>query len=172
MHISWDAARVGITGEELWRLVLETDPRIYLHGSTGGRRTPGDSSITVMPKMMMPGDEKVVADRLYEVLSKPPQISRPAEETGEPAKIAGQWNVRLEFRRGSADHALFLEQDGGNLTGTHHGDVMAGDLRGTVKGNQVNIRSSFRYEGTRLDYDFEGRVANGAIRGTVGMGEY
>ena len=74
--------------------------------------------------------------------------------------------------RGSASHALFLEQDGENLSGTHRGDLLAGDLRGAVAGSQVRFRSSFKYEGTRLNYDFDGRLENGKLAGVIDMGEY
>jgi hypothetical protein len=36
----------------------------------------------------------------------------------------------------------------------------------------VRFRSSFPYEGTRLSYQFDGRIENGALAGTVDMGEY
>ncbi|MBI3697827.1 MAG: hypothetical protein HY238_23720, partial [Acidobacteria bacterium] len=172
LRIAWDAARVGLTGEEVEKLLYEGEPRIVLGGSSGGRRGNGESSVTIMPYMMMPGDDKIAAARLHQVLSRPPQITRAAEERGQPANVAGQWNLRLEFVRGSADHALFLEQDGENLSGTHHGDVLAGDLRGTVAGSTVRFRSSFKYEGTRLGYNFEGRAENGRLSGAVDMGEY
>ncbi len=173
LRISWDAARVGITGDELEKYVYENEPRIVLGGSSGGMRGGnGESSISINPYMMMPGEDKVVAARLYEVLSKPPQITRAPEPSGQPAAVAGQWNVRLEFNRGAADHLLFLEQDGENLTGTHKGDLLSGDLRGTVKANEVRVRSSFRYEGTRIGYSFEGKLENGVLAGTVSMGEY
>ena len=73
---------------------------------------------------------------------------------------------------GGAVEPRRLEQDGENVSGTHHGDVLAGDLRGTVAGGVVRFRSSFKYEGTRLGYDFQGRAENGRLSGTVDMGEY
>ena len=78
----------------------------------------------------------------------------------------------MQFVRGAADHGLFLEQEGANLTGTHKGDLLAGDLRGSVEGEHVRFRSSMRYEGTRLGYDFQGRLENGKLAGTVDLGEY
>ncbi len=171
LRISWDAARVGLHADELEKILYESDPRIVLGGSTGSRRSTAESSITIMPYMMIPGDEKVVAARLHEVLSKPPQKSSPPPETA-PVSLAGQWNVRLEFVRGSADHGFFLEQDGDTLTGAHRGDILTGDLRGSVEGSAVRFRSSMRYEGTRLSYDFEGRLEDGKLAGSVDLGEY
>jgi L-seryl-tRNA(Ser) seleniumtransferase len=170
LRIAWDAARVGITGPQLEKVLYEGDPRIVLGGS-GGRRGETESSITIMPYMMIPGDEKVAAERIYQVLSKPPQFPR-TPEPGAPVMVTGQWDLRLEFVQGSADHGLFLEQEGTAVTGTHQGDLLAGDLRGAVEGDRVWFRSSLRYEGTRLGYDFEGRLENGTLSGTVDLGEY
>jgi hypothetical protein len=106
------------------------------------------------------------------VLSKPPKFQNPPRPEGEPASVAGQWQARLEFTRGSAIHTLILEQDGGKLVGTHHGEYVSGDLAGTVAGNQVHFRSSQKIQGTRLFYEFLGTVENGKIAGDVNLGEY
>jgi len=172
MRISWDGARLGITGQELEKVLLDTDPRIILGGASGSRRTGMASSLTIMPYMMIPGDEKVVGERLYALLSKPPKIDVPAPPSGAPANVGGQWDAHLEFVRGSADHVLILEQQGSELVGTHRGDILSGDLRGTVEGNEVRFRSSHRYEGTRLGYDFTGQVNGDSMQGTVGLDEY
>jgi hypothetical protein len=156
----------------LEKLLWDTEPRIAIGGSSGQWGSAQESSITIMPYMMMPGDDKIAASRIHQLLSKPPQITRESEEKGQPEAVAGQWNVRLEFVRGSADHRLFLEQDGGNLTGTHRTTTLMADLQGDVRGNRVRFRSSFPYEGTRLNYQFDGRVEHGALAGTVDMGEY
>jgi L-seryl-tRNA(Ser) seleniumtransferase len=122
--------------------------------------------------MMIPGDEKIVADRLLAVLSKPPKIEPVKTAGGPPASLAGQWDLRLEFNRDFADHTLVFEQQDTTLVGTHRGEFVTGDLRGTVSGNAVRFRSSQKIEGTRLSYDFTGEVSGENMRGTVEMGEY
>lgn len=171
LRINWDAAERGITGAELEKLLFEGDPRIVLGGSTGDRRWGGASSITIMPYMMMPGDAEVVAERIASVLARPPRYEAPAP-AGAPVQISGQWNARLEFVLGSAEHRLIFEQDGGTIVGTHIGEMLSGDLRGFVEGDRVYFRSSQRYEGTRLQFDFEGRLEGETLRGTVGLDEY
>ena len=49
-----------------------------------------------------------------------PSIS--AQPEGQPVNVSGQWEVKLDFMRGSVNHSLVLEQDGGKLMGTHHGE--------------------------------------------------
>ena len=172
MVIKWDAAKLGITGQEVEKLLLAGSPRIIVGGSSGGRRDKAASSITIMPYMMMPGDERLAAGRINSLLAKPPKIDRPERPTGQPADVDGQWEVQLDYVYGSAQHAVVFEQKGGELVGTHQGDILAGDLSGTVEGNEIRFRSSHRIEGTRLGYDFTGAVDGGIIRGTVDLGEY
>jgi uncharacterized pyridoxal phosphate-dependent enzyme len=154
LEIHWDAAGLGITGQELFDTLMNSDPRIILAGARGNRRFGMASSATIMPYMMTPGDEKIAAERLYALLSKPPRFETPERPSGAPANVAGQWDVHLEFVRGEADHVLLFEQKEGELVGTHTGDILAGDLRGSVEGNNVRFRSSHRFEGTRLVYCF------------------
>jgi L-seryl-tRNA(Ser) seleniumtransferase len=174
LQVQWDAAKVGIGGAEVMKLLEDGDPRIILAGAGGGGRGGSGSSnasISIMPYMMMPGDDKVVARRLYEVLSKPPRTEA-AEKKAPSVDISGQWDVKLEFVYGSAEHGFVFEQKGGELAGTHAGEFLGSDLRGTVEGDQVRFRSSHRYEGTRIGYEFSGHATADRIEGTVGLGEY
>jgi seryl-tRNA(Sec) selenium transferase len=172
LRILWDGGTLGITGTEVAKLLLDTEPRIVLAGGTGTR--PGDmaSTVTVTPWMMMPGDEKLVAERLVAVISKPPRFENPAEPQGTPAAVQGQWDLLITFERGSALHTLSIEQNRNSLVGTHRGEYVEGDLAGTVAADQVQFHSSQKMEGTRLTWDFKGRVSADAMQGTVNMGEY
>jgi len=170
--IHWDGARLGITGQEMSKLLLDTEPRIVLGGARGSRPQRMESLISITPYMMTAGDDKVVAERLYAVLSRPPRMEAPSVPSGEPANVAGQWETHVEFLRGSAQHTLVLEQKGMDLVGTHHGEVLSGDLKGTVAANTVDFRTSHKYEGTHLSYEFTGTVNGDTMEGKVNLGEY
>lgn len=172
LRIRWDAQQLGITGQEVFDTLYEGNPRIILAGSSGDRLSNMPSSVTIMPYMMMPGDEKIAAEKLHAVLSHPPRVQPPERPSGAPANIAGQWRFHLEFVRGEAEHVVVFEQKDNQLVGTHMGDILSGDLRGVVEGSQVRFRSSHRYEGTRLGYEFTGTVEGEVMRGTVGLQEY
>ena len=172
LRIRWEGAAVGITGSEVAKQLLDNEPRIVVAGGTGFRPNRMESTVTITPYMMMPGDEKVVADRLYAVLSKPPQIEAPKPPQGDTVSVNGQWNVHIEYTRGSADHIVHLEQTGTSIVGTHRGEFLTGDLMGSVAGNEVRFHSSHKFEGTRLSYDFAGRLAGDTLQGSVDMGEY
>jgi L-seryl-tRNA(Ser) seleniumtransferase len=173
LQISWDHAKVGITGQEISKLLLDSEPRIVLASASGTRGQGTTSSISVVPYQMSPGDEKVIATRLYALLSKPPKMEAPpAPPQGQPANVAGQWEVTLNFIRGSAKHSLVLEQNGGQLQGTHHGEFASGDLAGSVAANSVRFQSSYATEGQRVSYQFTGTADGAKMSGTVALGEY
>jgi len=164
LTIQWEQG-LGITAPEIAKILLDTEPRIVLARATG-------TSIQIVPYQMSAGDENVIADRLYALLSKPPKVERPKPPQGSPATVAGQWDVQLDFNYGSAHHTVILEQEGSRLMGTHHGEFAAGDLSGTVAGNTVTFQSSLPTEGTRVSFQFTGEVAGGKISGTASLGEY
>lgn len=172
LRMEWDGSQLGITGQEVAKHLLDTEPRIVLGSGTGSRPAHMASQISVMPYMMMPGDDKIVAERIYQTLSKPPKFENPAVPPGESVSVAGQWQVELQFQRGTAQHILILEQHGADLTGTHQGEFVSGDLSGVVTANEVHFRSSQKIEGQRLSHDFTGKVEQDRMAGDVDMGEY
>ena len=87
------------------KYLLNTEPRIVFGSAAGTRPDKMASLISITPYMMVPGDERIVAQRLHETLSKPPKMEdSPAPPQGEPVSIAGQWQLDLEFDRGTASH--------------------------------------------------------------------
>lgn len=173
LQVHWDGSRLGIGGSEVSDLLFTTAPRIALPGGTGSpREGMEESSVSIVAWMMQPGDDRTVGARLSEVLSNPPRMDRPSRPGGSPSPVAGRWNANIEFSLGTAEHILFLEQDGETLTGRHEGDLLSGDLKGSVHGNELDVRSSQPYEGTRIHFRFTGRIEGDAMEGTVDMGEY
>ena len=172
LKVEWDGNQLGITGHEVSKILLDTEPRIVLAGGTGSRPDKMASSVSVVPYMMMPGDDEIVAQRLYAILSKPPKIEVPQIPTGEPASVAGQWQLEMQFSRGSATHILVIEQHGGDLVGTHQGEFVSGDLTGSMAANQIHFRSAQKIQGQILSYEFTGTVDGDKMSGNVNLGEY
>jgi uncharacterized pyridoxal phosphate-dependent enzyme len=172
LHIRWDAAKVGITGKEVEEVLGKGRPRIFVAGSTGVRPDNMASSVSIMPYMMQPGDHKIAADALYAVLTHPPKFEAPARPQGEPAAIAGNWAVHMQYGLGEATHRVTIVQNGNALGGFHEGETVGGDLRGAIHGNQVEFRSHHPIQGTGLSYDFTGTVNGNSMSGEVNMGEY
>jgi uncharacterized pyridoxal phosphate-dependent enzyme len=169
--VRWDGAKLGITGEEVKKLLEEGNPRVFLGEATGNRQEPIASSVTIRPLTMEPGEERAVADRLYDVLSSAPRVIVPARRAAS-VDLAGLWGVHIEFICGSAEHTFLLRQRGGQLVGTHKGEILAGELRGTVEGNQIRVQSAQKYEGNWLRYQFVGTVDGKKMKGSVDLGQY
>jgi uncharacterized pyridoxal phosphate-dependent enzyme len=163
LRIAFDPAVTGATGTELADALLNGEPRIVIHSS--------ENSLTVMPYMMMPGDDRIAAARLAEVLRKPP-ARPPAPKRVEAPSAAGEWEVELEFVHGRATHAWSVSEENGKLKGSHRGAFLSGELRGDRDGNRVTLRSNHPYEGTVVTYRFEGAMAGPTVSGTVDLGEY
>lgn len=164
--VEWDPAKVGITATDLLKIANETEPRIMFDRATA-------NSLHIVPYQMQPGEEKIVADRLYALLSKPPKVGPPPPPAaGEPVSLAGTWEVKLQFVGGSASHKVMFEQQGGRLEGIHQGEFASGDLTGKVAGNHVEFRSSLPTDGVRVSFDFAGTEADGRLSGRVLLGEY
>ena len=81
-------------------------------------------------------------------------------------------DIHVFFRHRAFVREHVLEQKGTDLLGTHHGEVLSGDLKGTVAANTVDFRTSHKYEGTHLSYEFTGTVNGDTMEGKVNLGEY
>lgn len=172
LRLKWEAEKVGITGQEVAKMLDAGSPRIILGGSSGERPGRMASSVTIMPYMMNPGDAEVVAKALHAALSRPPKFENPAPVTEPAAQVAGRWQVELRFVRGAASHVVTLEQDGTKLAGTHQTMWLNNPLQGEVTGARVHFRSRHRYEGTHLGYEFDGKLEGRVLSGEVRLGEY
>jgi seryl-tRNA(Sec) selenium transferase len=168
--ISWDPARLHLTGEDLAEELSRAKPRIAV-GAGGGRDlAPGMTAISVTAWMMQPGDDKVVAERIHATLSKRRE-AKPAM-TAPLANIAGRWDVEIEFFSSKGRHTLVVEQDGNWLQGVHEGEFSTRDVAGTIEGDQVKLRSVERLPGAIVPFIFAGTLAGDTIAGGIYMGEY
>lgn len=174
--ISWNPNKLHISGEELAEVVARTKPRIALGAGGMGRLRQSEpesndtTAINITAWMMQPGDDKVVADRLHELLAqkrspKPPQAA-PA------GNLTGRWDVQLEFFSSKSQHTLMLEQVGNRLQGTHKGDFSVRDIFGTIEGDQVRLQSTDRVPGDMIVFTFSGTLSGDTLSGPVHMGEY
>jgi seryl-tRNA(Sec) selenium transferase len=172
LSIQWDRTRLGISGKVAAKHLLETDPRI----ATSGRASGGEGQVTgisITPYMMSPGEETVVADRLYALLSNPPRQETTGQTGSSAVDLSGQWDVRIEYAAGSSNHKLHLRQLGNRIEGTHQGDFVSRDLSGSVEGERVQMFSTYtERHGDSLMFNFTGKISSDEISGTLDMEEY
>lgn len=171
LSIHWDAAQVGITGEELVEKLDQGSPRILVLGGTG-RRPEMASSIGIMPYMMQPDDHRIVAETLVKYLRNPGHYENPSVDDGVMANLAGTWHVVVRYGLGEGHQQWTLAQDGSVLSGDQKGELFAATLRGSVQGSHVSLHSVMAANGQEFPWRFNGVVSGSTLAGDVDMGEY
>jgi len=165
--ISWDPDKLNITGEEVAEDVGRNKPRIALGGHTDG----GTTSIHITTGQMQPGQEKIVADRLFDLLSQK-RSPRSTAMAAPSSTVTGRWDVTVEFFSSKSQHTLIMEQDGNWIQGSHQGDLSTRDMVGTLEADQIKIRSVDRHTADSITFIFSGTVSGDAMSGQIYMGEY
>ena len=172
LSINWDAAKLGITGEEVSNILWTTEPRVALGGGggggggRGGRAASSQTGISITAYMMMPEDVKIVADRVHEILSAKRPAWTPEVSKTPAADLTGRWDVHIEFAAGSSDHVFHVKQQANQLVGTHQGDFTARDFSGSISGSDVRIASNVgEVHGAALSYTFTGKLEGDKMSG-------
>lgn len=165
LDINWDAAKLGISRDELIKTLFTTEPRITV--------ASGSNGITIAAYMLSPGDDKIVGDRVAALLREKRQPRATPAPQPPTTDLSGRWDVKLEFNNGSTIHTLHIKQDTNRLVGTHQGDFVARDLSGFIDGNQVRFSSAYgESHGDNLSYRFTGKADGDTMSGELDMGEY
>ena len=167
LKISWDPDVLNITGDEVAENFARTKPRIAI----GSSNEPGTTSIHITAGQMQPGNDKVVAERIYNLLSQK-RNPRSTSMTAPTVMLGGHWDVTVEFFTSKSEHKLFIEQDGNWIQGTHTSDFSEQEVMGMVEGDQVTLRSNLRRPGDGITYMFSGKVSGTTISGSIFLGEY
>lgn len=170
--VRWDESIIPLKGEDMEKLLWDGTPRIAVSGAGSFLPFPPNlqPNISISTSSLQAGEDKIIADRVFSILSNPPQIKRP---TGAPATdISGQWDLKMKFSASTVDQTLIIEQKDSNLIGTHIASIGPRDLDGTLHGNDVLIRSSYTKEGVRINFTFTGTVNGDTMNGKVSLSEY
>src|SRR5579864_8330640 len=84
------------------------------------------------------------------------------------ADISGTWSVAVTLDAGSGTATFVFKQAGEALTGTYTGVLGSADVKGTVKGNQVEW-SFENSDAGKISY--KGTLTGATIKGTVEYGQ-
>jgi len=167
--ISWDPDKFNITGPEVAEDLATKQPRIAVHSDD--INDSGNTNITVVSGQMQPGNDKIVADRIFEVLSKKHPKIQPL--AAPAANITGRWKVNIEFYSSKSQHTITIEQQEGNyLSGTHKGDFSTRDMVGIIDGDQIKLFSEEKPVADYISFTFFGSVSTDKMSGQIYMGEY
>ena len=183
LTIRWESQKLGLTGTDVAQILDTTAPRIVVAGSTGvggsggrgGAPQPpaaGDTSLSINPHTLAPGDDKIIADRLFQILSAPHTL-KPVEPVAQPAgDLSGAWQVEIQFVASKTTHAFQLLQNGSRLSGSHQADFATRDISGTINGDVVSLSSNLAPRGDSIGFRFSGKLAGDTMTGALDMGEY
>jgi uncharacterized pyridoxal phosphate-dependent enzyme len=172
LRVKWDANVLKITGPELVDKLDAGSPRILIDPCAGRRPDQMASSVVIMPYMMDPGEDRLIADAMHAALTNPGHYENPVVPTGALAAIGGTWAVTIQYLRGQGMQKLTLTQTGGTISGLHQGELYSGKLRGQVRGGMVELHTVMEVPGNPIHWTFTGTVHGNAMSGAASMGEY
>jgi L-seryl-tRNA(Ser) seleniumtransferase len=168
LRVLWDPQQLGLTGDGVSRMLFDTEPRIAMSAT----RNNALVGVAVTPYMMTPGDEKIIGERLYAILSRG-NAMQTGPLSAPAADLTGRWDVRIEYAAGSSTHTLHLRQRANEIDGSHQGEFITRDVAGTIDGDVVQIRSAFgEAHGDAITFVFTGKVVGNHMSGALDMGEY
>lgn len=81
--------------------------------------------------------------------------------------VTGDWVFQVETSAGSGSPSFSFKQDGETLTGKYSGQFGTADVKGTVKGN--NIEFSVEVDVGKIVYT--GTIENGTMKGKLELGD-
>jgi len=168
LRIFWDPAKFHVTGYEVAEELGSTKPRVAI----GSRdESDGNTSIDIVSSHMQEGEEKIVADRVFEVLSR--KRSPKSEVMAAPAvNLSGLWDVDVQFFSSTIRHTINIQQDGNWISGTHKSQFDERSIAGTLEANQLKLSSTMQRPGDRITFYFSGTVSADKMSGDIHMGEY
>lgn len=168
LSISWDPEKLHVSSAELIQELISSKPRITVGG--GRSAEPGMASISINASQMQAGQDKIVGDKIFELLSKKrsPKAEKVMKAPG--SKISGRWDLEIDYFSSKSDHILYLEQDGNWLKGIHKTDFSVREVSGSIEGNEVKFLSPGRRPA--VSYTFAGTISGDTISGRIDMGEF
>lgn len=90
------------------------------------------------------------------------------------ADVSGAWKFTVETDQGTGNPTFVLKQSGEALSGTYTGMLGKAEVKGTVKGERIEIELTPEIDGQKITVKYSGTITSGTrMQGTVdfaGMG--
>ncbi|MFA6945091.1 MAG: aminotransferase class V-fold PLP-dependent enzyme [Pedobacter sp.] len=168
LWITWNPAKFHVTGYEVAEEISSTKPRVAI----GSRdESDGNTSVDIVSSHMKEGEDVIVANRIFEILSR--KRSPKSDAMIAPTtNLAGKWIVNVRYFNSTVKHTFTLQQEGNWIQGTHKGDFDIRDIGGTIEGNQIRLSSVLKMPGDQITFYFSGTVSGDSLTGDIHMGEY
>ncbi|RXH25471.1 hypothetical protein XH84_31490 [Bradyrhizobium nanningense] len=162
--VSWEKETFSANTDLIVKKLASARPRIVLHDCW---QRP--QRIVVDPTNLTKVEAEIVGRSIVHAIAERPSApAAPPEAAFE--ELAGAWQVFIDFLHGSAVHAFMLRQDRQNIAGTHIGAEVSGNCRGNIVGSKLMLFSQLPGDPLGLDYEFEGTLRDGSLKGVVYLG--
>ena len=168
LKVSWNPQKLHISGFEVAEELGRNKPRIAVWAEDDSE---GDSFFNITTGQMQAGEEKIVAERVFEIFSRK-RNAKPETMAVAAANLNGRWDLNIQFFSSISQHSLTVVQDGNWLSGIHQTDFQSGNMSGTIEGNRVFMQSAMRIVGDDLSYQFSGIINGDLMSGDIHLGEY
>lgn len=168
LWVTWDPAKFNVTGYEIAEELGSTKPRVAV-GSKD--QSDGTTSIDIVSSHMQEGEDKIVAERVYEILSRK-RMPKSNAMSAPAGNLSGQWDVNVIFFSSTIKHTFNLQQEGNWINGSHKSQFDERSIGGTIEGKQVKLSSTMTRPGDQITFYFSGSLDGDTISGDIHMGEY
>ena len=90
----------------------------------------------------------------------------------QSANVSGNWDATLTSPQGTFNIIMSLKQDGEKLTGAVKGRNGETPIEGTLKGKDVTIKYTIKFEGNDLPITLTATTDNSAMKGSADYGGF
>jgi len=168
LSVSWNPEVFNINSSGVIEVLATTKPRIAVRPDNSN--TNDMTGISITSGQMQPGEDRIVADRLFEILST--KYEKPKGMDAPLANISGRWDVDIEFSCSKGYHTFNIEQEGNYIGGSHRGEFSTRDMYGTLDGNNIKLYSTDRLISNNAPFYFYGTATNNRMEGEIYLYEY
>ncbi len=95
-----------------------------------------------------------------------------ASSSASGSAAGGSWNIVFSTPNGDIPAKVMITQEGETLTGEVKGEGPIGNvpLKGTLKGDALEIKYTIKFEGNDMPVTMKGKVMGGEMKGTADYG--
>ena len=91
----------------------------------------------------------------------------------EKLDVTGDWEIAIQSEAGNFSPKASLQQDGEKLSGTYRGSFGESKLEGTLKGRDIQWKTTISAQGQAVEITYTGVVEkDGTMKGKVELGEF
>ena len=133
---------------------------------------PGEAAIVIVGdagEVVPQVGDFAAAIEIFDTEKNPKNLAEyDSDESGEPAHLAGVWELTLDFQGQSVPITMELTQEGSNVNGKLATMLGDGEIKeGRVNGTKFSATASTEMQGQSLDLSINGVINGEGIAGTI-----